>query len=178
MADARDVARLLIRLAARDAEGEPMTAMRLQKLLYYCQGWFLAWYGRPLFADPVEAWKHGPVVPAVYDLFRGYGGLPLPDAGDPTGLAAGERAAVERVWSHYARYSARGLRDLTHAERPWAAHYAPDGAGRCDAVIPAAELAAFFGDEYRRRTGEEPGAAGDDGGPGVPLDEFLQTAGW
>jgi uncharacterized phage-associated protein len=55
MTTATNVARYLIRLAGQDPEGEPMTAMRLQKLLYYCQGWHLAWYGRPLFEDRVEA---------------------------------------------------------------------------------------------------------------------------
>ena len=91
-----------------------MTAMRLHKLLYYCQGWHLAWYGRPLFADRIEAWKYGPVVPAVYDQPRGKGRDPLPDAGDPDGMSAAARESVEQVWSHYRQLSACGPRDKTH----------------------------------------------------------------
>ena len=62
MAAAMDVVRYLVELAGPNEEGEPMTHMRLQKLLYYVQGWHMAWYGRPLFAERIEAWQHGPVV--------------------------------------------------------------------------------------------------------------------
>ncbi|MDR1165980.1 MAG: DUF4065 domain-containing protein [Deltaproteobacteria bacterium] len=40
--------------------------MKLQKLLYFAQGWHLAYFDFPLFEDPIEAWKYGPVVSSVY----------------------------------------------------------------------------------------------------------------
>lgn len=48
-----------------------MTAMKLQKLVYYCQAWHLAWDGEPLFRESIEAWANGPVVPALYEAHRG-----------------------------------------------------------------------------------------------------------
>ena len=175
-------AKYLIRLAAADPEGEPMTAMRLHKLLYYCQGWHLAWYGRPLFADRIEAWKYGPVVPAVYEQPWGKGRDPLPDAGDPDGMSAAARESVEQVWSHYRQFSACGLRDKTHAESPWSTHYAPDDQSRCSAEIPPTDLAAFFGGEFQRLTGEDPGAMGraeanTTSGRTVSLDDLRKELG-
>lgn len=49
----------------------PMTAAKLQKLVYYCQAWHVAWCGVPLFDEPVEAWASGPVVPALFELHKG-----------------------------------------------------------------------------------------------------------
>ena len=38
---------------------ENTTTMKLQKALYYCQGWHLAWDGVPLFEERIEAWASG-----------------------------------------------------------------------------------------------------------------------
>lgn len=171
-----DVARHLVRLAAQDEEGEPLTNMRLQKLLYYAQGWHLAWYARPLFGDRVEAWQHGPVVPAVYGELKRFGSNPVADLGDPS-LSKAEMAAVEQTWRHYRTLSAFGLRGKTHAEPPWRDAYRPDGSGRCGNTITPESLLRFFGDEYRRQAQGEPGDGADDT-PGVPLEEAYRLLGW
>jgi len=44
----------------------PMTAMKLQKLVYYSQAWHLVWDEEPLFSDPIEAWANGPIVRSLY----------------------------------------------------------------------------------------------------------------
>ena len=49
-----------------------MTAMKLQKLVYYCQAWHLAWEGRALFPEAIQAWASGPVCPELYVLHQGY----------------------------------------------------------------------------------------------------------
>ncbi|WP_161967976.1 Panacea domain-containing protein [Fimbriiglobus ruber] len=131
-----------------------MTPLRLHKLLYFCQGWYLAWYDRPLFADEVEAWEHGPVVPVVYAHSWGRGSGPIGDLGDPCDLSAVDQKAIEQVWRGYRKYSAWGLRDMTHNESPWKNHYDANSDGRCKNVIPGDELARFFKDEYQRITGE------------------------
>ena len=43
--------------------GDVITNLKLQKLVYYAQGFSLALCGRPLFAERIEAWQHGPVCP-------------------------------------------------------------------------------------------------------------------
>jgi uncharacterized phage-associated protein len=49
----------------------PMPAMKLHKLLYYCQAWSLVWDGEPLFEEEIEAWVSGPVIPYLYELHKG-----------------------------------------------------------------------------------------------------------
>jgi uncharacterized phage-associated protein len=48
-----------------------MTAMKLQKLLYYSQAWSLVWDEKPLFRARIEAWADGPIVREVYREHRG-----------------------------------------------------------------------------------------------------------
>jgi hypothetical protein len=60
-----DVAEYILR-----QHGE-MSTMKLQKLLYYCQGWSLAWTGEPLFPEDFEAWASGPVCRALQELHQG-----------------------------------------------------------------------------------------------------------
>ncbi|WP_341837770.1 type II toxin-antitoxin system antitoxin SocA domain-containing protein [Chitinophaga pollutisoli] len=50
--------------------GDTISPMKLQKLIYYAQAWHLALYDKPLFEDRIEAWGHGPTVPAVYKRFK------------------------------------------------------------------------------------------------------------
>lgn len=116
VANALDVAAYIV------AElGEPVTAMKLQKLVYYSYAWHLVWEERPLFADRIEAWANGPVVPSLYDLHKGSftvgpGSFP---GGDPGRLAKAERDSVNAVVEAYGGKSAHELSELTHREAPW-----------------------------------------------------------
>ncbi|MEU6129141.1 type II toxin-antitoxin system antitoxin SocA domain-containing protein [Saccharopolyspora sp. NPDC047091] len=99
----------------------PMTAMKLQKLVYYSQAWHLVWEERPLFDEPIQAWANGPVVPELYARHRGKFRLNAEDAlgGDRTVLDEAERGSVEAVLDAYADRSAHWLSELTHREAPW-----------------------------------------------------------
>lgn len=179
MTTASAVAQHLIRLAAVGPESEPMTAMKLHKLLYYCQGWHLAWYGQALFAERIEAWKHGPVLPQVQNQPWVTGSQPLADPKLPVELNARERSFTEQVWSHYHKFSAWGLREKSHAENPWRKHYKPDAEGRCSEEIPIGELKDFFGKEFQKETGEEAGAWSDPSPDQlVPLGSLERRLGW
>jgi uncharacterized phage-associated protein len=48
-----------------------LTHLKIQKMLYFAQGWHLAYFDVPLFEDPIEAWKYGPVVRPVYRALNG-----------------------------------------------------------------------------------------------------------
>lgn len=119
MTTALQVARHLVQIACADED--PLTHLRLQKLLYYVQGWSLAIRNRPMFADRIEAWVHGPVVPAVWQKFTKHGRqVILPDQERAAvGLTPGEQDFVARVWDAYKDFSAFRLRAMTHNEPPW-----------------------------------------------------------
>src|SRR5580693_2299753 len=60
-------------IAWAEAEDEELSNLKLQKLLYYAQGHYLAESGRSLFTDQLQAWSHGPVVPQVYYEYKDNG---------------------------------------------------------------------------------------------------------
>ena len=51
-------------------ENIEITPIKLQKLLYICYGWNLAFSNKKLFDEPIQAWKWGPVVPSIYYYYR------------------------------------------------------------------------------------------------------------
>ncbi|MDO5094337.1 MAG: DUF4065 domain-containing protein [Propionibacteriaceae bacterium] len=84
--------------------------VQYQKLLYYVQGWSLAWGGTPMFEDRIEAWAMGPVVPAVRRYIGDDGHYSLTEL---------ERATVDAVVRYYGRFPGSSLIQMTHSEQPW-----------------------------------------------------------
>ena len=97
-----------------------ITNLKLQKLLFYAQAWYLTLgrTGAPLFDAEFEAWVHGPVVPSVFRRFKEYRwnaiAAPVKALDDPHLLAY-----LNEVLSKYGSLSARQLEHLTHQEAPW-----------------------------------------------------------
>lgn len=58
-------------------ECQPITNLKLQKVLYYIQMGHLQEYGFPAFDDPIEAWRHGPVIYDIYSRFKRYTSMPI-----------------------------------------------------------------------------------------------------
>jgi uncharacterized phage-associated protein len=141
MVSVHDVAAYMLKRRA-------MTAMQLQKVVYYAQGWHLAWTAHRLFAAPIEAWANGPVVRRLYDVHRGQFGLSSWPTGDPAELSELERGTVDRILATYGTKSAEWLSDRTHNELPWrnARGGLPLGA-RSNAEIDSATMRAFFSSE-------------------------------
>lgn len=76
-----DVAKYFITINGQknsDDEGNNLSKLKLQKLLYYAQGYYLALYNEALFDEEIRAWEHGPVVKEVYDHFKNIQGNFIP----------------------------------------------------------------------------------------------------
>ena len=103
--------------------GDGISNLKLQKLLYYCQGTYLAIKGTPLFEHPIEAWEHGPVVPEIYHQYKEHGSdnIPLPMDADLTPVNSNNevKGILDDVYNVYGQFSAWRLRDMTHSEPPW-----------------------------------------------------------
>lgn len=140
MATVRDVANYFL-LQTDDDAGDIISNLKLQKLVYYAQGFHLALKGAPLFNEPLQAWNHGPVSPELYRMFRdhGAGALPRPVNCELT-LTAEETDLLDEVYAVYGQFSAWKLRDLTHDEAPWKNSFREGE----NAVIPHEEMQLFF----------------------------------
>lgn len=68
MYDAVEVAWKMLKVA-KDKNIQ-LSNLQLQKLVYIAHGYFLAWKDKPLIKDPIEAWKYGPVISNIYQVFK------------------------------------------------------------------------------------------------------------
>ncbi|QQP87875.1 SocA family protein [Skermanella sp. TT6] len=117
MATARQIADYIIRFS--QDRGDPITNLKLQKLVYYSHAWHLALTGRPLFSERIEAWVHGPVVPSLYQEFRGYKWNPISERPREPDLPDDIRKHLDEVLEVYGIETAYALERMTHQEEPW-----------------------------------------------------------
>ena len=74
MYTAIDLSKYIVMKCIKDSH--PISNLQLQKILFYIQKEFLS-KGKMAFADDIEAWQFGPVVPDVYYYFCGFGAMPI-----------------------------------------------------------------------------------------------------
>jgi uncharacterized phage-associated protein len=116
MADVFDVSYYVLR-----KKGE-MTAMKLQKLVYYAQAWSTVWDETPLVKEKFEAWAHGPVSPRLYGAHKGkfmvnvtmFKGL-----SDDRKLTRMQKETIDAVLDFYGEVTPDALSALSHHEPPW-----------------------------------------------------------
>ena len=126
-----------------------MSAMKLQKLLYYSQAWHLVWEEEQLFPERIEAWANGPVVPRLYQVHRGQFSVGTNGTwshGDSSKLSASQRGSIDAVLKFYGDKTGSWLSELAHRERPWRearAGLAPGERGQKE--ITKATLAEYYG---------------------------------
>ncbi len=112
-----------------DRRSSWLSNMKMQKMLYICQGVHLAVNDTPCFNETVEAWQYGPVVSSIYHQFKQYGAGPI--RGKAYNIAPVEVAPlirddedivnlIEAVWTKFGRMTALQLSSWSHAEgSPW-----------------------------------------------------------
>lgn len=152
MASVFDVAEFFIQ-AANGREDDQMTNLKLNKMLYYAQGACLARTGRPLFAEPIEAWNFGPVVPEVYHKYKGFERNPIISSQREVGADRFEEEELEAVLDvlrEYGQFTGAKLVTLTHRQgTPW--EQARTAGMR---VIAPESIRAYFTEEPVARLGE------------------------
>ena len=100
----------------------PISAMKLQKLVYYCQVWSLVWDDKLLFNEKFEAWISGPVVRELYEQHRGSYQV---NPGQFNHLLSGidlsdeQKETISIVLNAYGDKTGQWLSDQTHSEQPW-----------------------------------------------------------
>ena len=151
MVRAIDVANLLLAWAKEN--GDVITNLKLQKLLYYAQAWYLVNYNKRLFDDPIEAWDLGPVVRSIYRKWKQYGGTPIPY--EPTGRESKvfQKHQIEFLKEYFrvfSNLSATALVSMTHSEDPWKNAYN----NQKNSEIDTREMKVFYSRLYRKEHGE------------------------
>jgi uncharacterized phage-associated protein len=147
---ALSIAKFFLAIPDKDS-GELISNLKIQKLLYYAQGYHVALHGvaRPLFTDRLYAWKHGPVVKNVYNHYASYKSGALPQAKFVTAMEPNTREFLNEIYRTYGKYSAWALREMTHREAPWLKNYNSD---ELDIEIPLSDLHSFFSKYVKKET--------------------------
>lgn len=128
--DAREVANFLLDHA--DSADQDITVMSLLKIIYFCHGWYLASTGQPLIKNRIEAWKHGPVIPILYEQFKIFRDKKISkravaynfnegcDCPASYNISTSDKDFIVSVYKSYSSLHAFRLSDITHEKNsPW-----------------------------------------------------------
>jgi uncharacterized phage-associated protein len=72
---ATDIAKYFLYRSIDD--GELISPLKMQKLVYYAYAWVPVSDGKRLFNEAIEAWTNGPVVLSLYQNLKDYGSAPI-----------------------------------------------------------------------------------------------------
>jgi uncharacterized phage-associated protein len=134
----------------------PSTQLKLQKLVYYTEGWHLAYFEHSLIDEDFEAWVHGPAIRSLWDNYKGRGNYfsewsLKPEYAEKVRdyfkklLQTEQLELIADVLKEYGDKSAYHLESLSHAELPW--REARNGyaqSERSDAVISKETMKKYF----------------------------------
>lgn len=106
---------------------ESMTHKKLQKLLYFSYGYYIASYNNnvsklenEMFENDFEAWVHGPVSPKIYNLYRDAGyKIISKDKNTPVILTEKVEDVLFLVLNRFMDKDGDDLERMTHNQFPW-----------------------------------------------------------
>jgi uncharacterized phage-associated protein len=110
--------------------------MKLQKLVYYTYGWWLAYNDQPLINEKPEVWRYGPVFESLYRTFRTFGSSRIKEPvstpfNNPARIPDDDEVPikwVDWIWQKYGNLSAVRLSEMTHeVGSPWQIEAAAQG---------------------------------------------------
>lgn len=133
--DVLDVSRYIINYSNKMDYG--ISNLKLQKVLYFVQAYFLTQTKHPCFNEKIEAWDFGPVVPVAYSEFKGFAGMDIPtvksyiafDENDiwntkriefeENCIDNEDKVLINKVVDKFSEYSATDMVKLTQHQTPW-----------------------------------------------------------
>jgi uncharacterized phage-associated protein len=135
MHSAKAVANYFLRKGRETPDVPPIDALKIQKLLFYANGWHLAHLDDVLFEEDIEAWPYGPVVRDIWVEFQDFGNdvitreaqsidyftntISTPEVSDPKTIEL-----LNSVWDNYKSFTGIQLSNSTHlAGEPWTIMY-------------------------------------------------------
>lgn len=116
---------------ANNGQIDNLTPMKLQKLMFFAQSWYLKTYNQVLFDGEFERWQYGPVLPELYHEFKKFGSgcitkygenlwkqIDIIDANDPSNKTVFD--FLDQIINTYGRYTGTQLSWMTHQpETAW-----------------------------------------------------------
>jgi uncharacterized phage-associated protein len=156
MHDARAIANYFLDRA--DSRRMQISIMTLLKVLFFAHAWYLAKEGKPLIAQPFEAWDYGPVSRVVYDQFKNNGKEPIAKRAVSFDVARSDFCVtpylldtetakfLNDIFDYYSQFHPMQLSDLTHEKgSPWEAIWSAAARRAVPGMyIPNDRIASWF----------------------------------
>lgn len=145
MAKAIDVAKFLIEIVGSSTSEDAITNLRINKLLYFAQAHSLQSLGYFLIDDDFQAWRHGPVIPSIYRIYKKFGKNAIQEElFDWSSLTRKEQLYLLDIIRKYKNDSTSALEAKSHTKgSPWDKSYELS----VGQVIPKEEIEAYFKNE-------------------------------
>lgn len=118
--------------------------LKLQKLLYFIQVYFLIETKKPCFNETIEAWDFRPVIPVAYDEYKGYAGTHIPHIKqyieydknniwntkrvdyNNNMILIDDKKLINAIVDKLENYTSTDLVTLTQNQKPWVNVYESD----------------------------------------------------
>lgn len=115
--------------------------LKLQKVLYFIQAYFLISANKKCFNERIEAWDFGPVVPEAYREYKQFGSGDIPTVSFVVDfdeeniwdskvqqykddvIKIEDKSLIDAVVDKFSDYSATDLVSITHRQAPWKEAY-------------------------------------------------------
>lgn len=154
---AMDVARHVINYSNKN--GYEISNIRLQKVLYFTQAYFIIKRNELCFSDDLYAWQYGPVIPEVYYEFRGWGSMSIPTITRVTAkgykirtiqyidsvIFDEDKILIDHVTDETSNMTVHELIRISHNQPPWRRSYSY---GR-KRLIPKEYMKEYFGNHEK-----------------------------
>lgn len=144
--DIFSVANFFLSIVDRDS-GSTVTPLKLQKILYYAQGYYLAMNNKELFKEDFQAWAHGPANPDIYEKYKIYGfeAIEEPNEKDIPNFEKNIVDFLYDIWNTFGIFDGKYLEELTHKETPWIeARKGYQPGEMCTKIITKKSMKEFF----------------------------------
>lgn len=126
-----DVCKYVINYSNKKNYG--VSCLKLQKLLYFIQGYFMIIKDTPCFNERIEAWDFGPVVPVAYQEYKKYASTDIPfvdsDVDNTSGTSITkfdedcildeDKTLIDTMIEIFAKHTATDLVAITQKQEPW-----------------------------------------------------------
>lgn len=134
-----------------------MSHLKLQKLVYYCDAYHLAYFDEELVPENFEAWVHGPVCREIYnelkdksvlysDIYKTFDeSIYDPKSILKESLTTDQLEVLKNVLDELSTWTGLDLENATHKEFPWIeARFGFSPAEKCDVFINKETMKQFY----------------------------------
>lgn len=131
-----------------NSKNQAIDSLKLQKLTFFAQSWHLALYKEPLFEEDFQAWRYGPVIPAMYSQYSRFGKKPIQLTVTKPALDPTVENFLNFICEEFLLKHSPILSGITHKkDSPWSQIRQEEGCSsqdNCTAIIPKSLLQEYY----------------------------------